>query len=186
MEDAEIVELYWQRSDHAIAETAQKYGPYCHRITYNICENLQDAEECVNDTWLAAWNAMPDERPTLLGRFLACLARNAAIGRWRERHRLKRGGGETALALDELAECLADGKDLDAELERRELERLIGDFVAGLRETEQTVFTARYFYLTPVAEIARRLGFSESKVKSMLLRLRGRLRQRLEKEGYAL
>ena len=186
MEDAAIVDLYWQRSDRAIAESERKYGAYCRRIAYNIVENLQDAEECVSDTWLAAWNAMPDKRPTLLGRFLACLARNAAIGHWREQHRQKRGGGETALAIEELSECLADGKDLDAELERRELETLIGDFVAGLKETEQTVFTARYFYLMPVAEIAKKLGMGESRVKSLLFRLRGRLRQRLEKEGYAL
>ena len=186
MEDSAIVELYWQRSDRAIAETAQKYGPYCHKIAYNICENLQDAEECVSDTWLAAWNAMPDERPRLLARFLACLTRNAAIGRWREQHRLKRGGGETALTLEELAECVPDGRSLDEELERRELERLIGEFTAGLRETERLVFTARYFFLTPVAEIAAKLGMSESKVKSMLFRLRGRLRLRLEKEGWCV
>ncbi len=186
MEDAAIVELYWQRSDRAIAETERKYGAYCHKIAYNICENLLDAEECVSDTWLAAWNAMPDQRPRFLDRFLACLTRNAAIGRYREQHRQKRGGGETALALDELSECLADGRDLDEELERRELERLIGAFVAELKETEQLVFTARYFYLTPVAEIARKLAMSESRVKSLLFRLRGRLRQRLEKEGYAV
>ena len=184
MEDSAIVELYWQRSDRAIAETAQKYGAYCHRIAYNICENMQDAEECVNDTWLGAWNSMPDQRPKALSRFLACLTRNAAIGRYREQHRQKRGGGETALALEELAECLADGRDLDQELERRELERLIGEFTEGLKETEKLVFTARYFYLTPVLEIAARLHLSESKVKSMLFRLRGRLRRRLEKEGY--
>ena len=186
MEDTAIVELYWQRSDRAVAETEQKYGAYCRRIAYNIVENLQDAEECVNDTWLAAWNAMPDQRPNALSRFLACLTRNAAIGRYREKHRLKRGGGETELVLEELAECLSDGRDLDEELERRELERLIGSFVAGLKESERLVFTARYFFLTPVAEIADKLSMSESKVKSMLFRLRGRLRKRLEKEGYSV
>lgn len=184
MEDQAIVELYWQRSDRAVPETERKYGAYCHRIAYNICGSDQDAEECVNDTWLGAWNAMPDQRPRLLSRFLGCLTRNAAIGRYRESHRQKRGGGETALALDELSECLADSRDVEGEIERRELERLIGAFVAGLNETEQAVFTARYFFLTPVAEIAARLQVSESKVKSMLFRLRGRLRRQLEKEGY--
>lgn len=184
MEDSAIVDLYWQRSDQAIRETEKKYGAYCHRIAYSICGSEQDAEECVNDTWLGAWNAMPDQRPRTLSAFLGCLTRNAAIGRYRRQHRQKRGGGETAAALDELAECVADGQDLEEEIQRRELKRLIGSFVAGLKETEQLVFTARYYYLTPLPEIAARLGISESKVKSMLYRLRGRLRICLEKEGY--
>ncbi|MBR1456003.1 MAG: RNA polymerase sigma factor [Oscillospiraceae bacterium] len=184
MEDSAIVDLYWQRSERAISETAKKYGAYCHRVAFNVLGSEQDAEECVNDTWLGAWNAMPDERPRILSAFLGCLTRNAAIGRYREKHRQKRGGGETALALDELSECLANEKDLEEELQRRELERLIRDFTAGLKETEKLVFTARYYYLCPVAEIAARLGMNESKVKSMLYRVRGRLRTRLEKEGY--
>ena len=184
MEDSAIVDLYWQRSDRAISETEKKYGAYCHRLAYSICGSEQDAEECVNDTWLRAWNAMPTERPRILSAFLGCLTRNAAIGRYREKHRRKRGGGETALALDELSECLADGTDLEDEIQKRELARLIGAFVSDLKETEQLVFTARYYYLTPVNQIAARLGLSESKVKSMLFRLRGRLRRQLEKEGW--
>ena len=127
---------------------------------------------------------MPDERPRVLSRFLGCLTRNAAIGRWREQHRQKRGGGEAELALDELSECLAAPRDTEEEAEQRELESLIGQFVDELNRSEQLVFTARYFYLCPVGEIAEKLHFSESKVKSMLFRLRGRLRKRLEKEGY--
>ncbi|MBQ9249373.1 MAG: RNA polymerase sigma factor [Oscillospiraceae bacterium] len=184
MEDSAIVDLYWQRSDRAISETEKKYGAYCYRLAYSICGSEQDAEECVNDTWLRAWNAMPTERPRILSAFLGCLTRNAAIGRYREKHRRKRGGGETALALDELSECLADGTDLEDEIQKRELARLIGAFVSDLKETEQLVFTARYYYLAPVNQIAARLGLSESKVKSMLFRLRGRLRRQLEKEGW--
>ena len=126
MEDSAIVDLYWQRSDRAISETEKKYGAYCHRLAYSICGSEQDAEECVNDTWLRAWNAMPTERPRILSAFLGCLTRNAAIGRYREKHRRKRGGGETALALDELSECLADATDLEDEIQKRELARLIG------------------------------------------------------------
>ena len=184
MEDSAIVDLYWQRDHQAIRETEQKYGAYCHRVAYSICGNEQDAEECVNDTWLGAWNAIPDQRPRLLSAFLGCLTRNAAIGRYRQMHRQKRGGGETAVALDELSQCLADGSDLEEEFRRRELARLVGAFVARQKETEQLVFTARYYYLTPVSEIAAQLGLSESKVKSMLYRMRGRLRRQLEKEGY--
>ena len=185
MEDSAIVDLYWQRSDRAISETEKKYGGYCRRLAYSICGSEQDAEECVNDTWLSAWNAMPPERPRILSAFLGCLTRNAAIGRYREKHRRKRDGGETALAMDELSECLTDGANLEDEIQKRELSRLIGTFVAGLQETERIVFTARYYYLAPVSRIAAQMGFSESKVKSMLYRLRGRLRRELEKEGYA-
>ena len=186
MEDCAIVELYWQRSDRALVESEAKYGAYCRRVARNICGDEQDAEECVNDTWLGAWNAMPAERPQRLGAFLSRLTRNAAIDRCRQRHRQKRGGGETALALEELSECLSNGRDLDEELSQRELERLIGAFVSGLRETEKLVFTARYYELWPIAEIARRLSMSESRVKSMLFRLRRRLRVLLEKEGYSV
>jgi RNA polymerase sigma-70 factor (ECF subfamily) len=184
MDDPAIVELYWQRSDRAIPETAAKYGAYCRSIACNILQNPEDAEECLNDTWLRAWNAMPTERPRILSAFLGCLTRNAAIGRYREKHRRKRGGGETALALDELSECLSDGTDLEDEIQKKELARLIGTFAAELKETERLVFTARYYYLTPVKQIAACLGLSESKVKSMLFRLRGRLRGQLEKEGW--
>ena len=102
MQDEQIVELYWQRSDQAISETNQKYGRYCHAIAYNICGLTEDAEECVNDTWLRAWNLMPDQRPRLLSAFLGCITRNFAIDRVKAKNRIKRGGGEAALALDEL------------------------------------------------------------------------------------
>ncbi|MBO5555728.1 MAG: sigma-70 family RNA polymerase sigma factor [Oscillospiraceae bacterium] len=184
MEDTAIVDLYWQRSDRAIAETEKKYGAYCRCIAYNICGSPEDAEECVNDTWIGAWSAMPTERPSRLAAFLGCLTRNAAIGRYRLQHRQKRGAGETTLALEELSECLPGGGEPERALERKELETLIRAFVGGLEKTEQTVFTARYYYVFPVKEIATRLNLSESKVKSMLFRLRERLRRALEKEGY--
>ena len=99
MEDSAIVDLYWQRSDRAIAETEQKYGAYCHRIAYNICQCEEDAEECVNDTYLRAWNSMPDQRPRMLRSFLGTITRNLALDRCRSASRKKRGGGEVELAL---------------------------------------------------------------------------------------
>ena len=104
MEDQAIVELYWQRSDRAIAETERKYGRYCHKIAWNICMNCQDAEECVNDTWFRAWNLMPDKRPAALPGFLGGITRNLAIDRYKTKNRKKRGGGETELALEELSD----------------------------------------------------------------------------------
>ncbi len=183
MEDKEIVELYWQRSDQAIAESARKYGRYCHRIAWNICGTDEDAEECVSDTWLQAWNEMPDKRPARLAAFLGCLTRNLAINRLRAASRLKRGGGETALALEELGECLSPLPGPEQRVEEKELEEAVGRFVAGLAETDKRIFVLRYWYLAPVAEIAQRLACSQGKVKSSLFRSRKRLGLYLREEG---
>lgn len=183
MKDTEIVELYWQRSERAIAETAEKYGKYCRTVAYNVLENGEDADECVNDTWLSAWNAMPDKRPSRLGAFLAKITRNYAITRALEKTRLKRGGGELPLALDELEECIPGGCDPEAALEARELERAIRRFVQKLPETERQIFLSRYWFLAPVAEIAEKFGFTQSKTASMLHRTRTKLQRMLREEG---
>lgn len=183
MKDTEIVELYWQRSERAISESEQKYGAYCRTVAYNILENSEDTVECVNDTWLSAWNAMPDKRPARLGAFLARITRNGAISKALERNRLKRGGGQIPLALEELAECLPGGCDPEKELQQRELEAALRRFVHALPQEERRVFLARYWYLTPVAEIAEKLGFSQSKTASMLHRTRKKLQRLLQEEG---
>ncbi len=183
MEDSQIVDLYWQRSDRAIAETEAKYGRCCRSIANNILRSTEDTEECVSDTWLAAWNAMPDKRPKRLLAFLARITRNFALDRWRASSRQKRGGGEIPLALDELSECLADGTDVEREIEARELSEKIGAFVRSLPKTERDIFTARYFYLASMGEIVEKTGFTQSKVKSMLHRTRLRLREMLREEG---
>ena len=183
MEDRQIVELYWQRSERAIAETDRKYGRYCEAIAYAVCSDRQDAEECVNDTWLRAWNAMPDKRPSALGAFLGRITRKLAINLFEHKTRQKRGGGQTILALEELEDCIPGREDPQRQVELEELRQAVGRFVAGLTETEQTVFTARYWYLKSVEEIAERMGFTQSRVKSLLFRLRKRLRRFLEEEG---
>lgn len=184
MEDEKIVALYWARAENAIAETSAKYGSYCHTIARNILGNTQDAEESVNDTWLDAWHSMPPQRPSLLGAFLGAITRRLSIDKWRRRSAQKRGGGQTELALEELSECVPAGSDTAQSAEANLLAAVLEDFLAGLPETERRVFLCRYWYLDPVAEIARRFSFSESKVKSMLYRTRARLRARLEKEGF--
>lgn len=183
MDDSAIVDLYWQRSERAIAETQSKYGAYCGSIARAICRSERDAEECVNDTWLGAWNSMPDKRPTRLAVYLGCLTRHLAISRLRAENSQKRGAAETELALEELAECLASREDPAGEAEARELGEAVKRFVAGLGEDERHAFLGRYWYMLPVGTIAARLGFSESKTKSLLHRLRKRLRQQLEQEG---
>ena len=183
MEDAAIVDLYWQRSDQAISETDKKYGRYCHTIAYQICNDNEDAEECVNDTWLRAWNAMPTDRPSVLAGFLGRITRNLAISLCRSKSRVKRGGGELPLALEELNECIPSRLDVERSYEIREFQQAVGAFVAALPELDQKIFVARYWYMTPVKDIARRLSFTESKTKSILFRLRNQLRDRLKEEG---
>lgn len=184
MEDSQIIDLYWQRSDRAVAETDRKYGRYCHAIAFNVCPSHEDAEECVNDTWLQAWNRIPPERPRVLPAFLGTITRRLAISRWRTQSRKKRGGGEVPIALEELAECIPGDADPEKSVETRELREAIRRFVSGLSEDERQVFIARYWYLAPVEEIARRMEFSASKTKSMLFRMRGRLRETLREEAF--
>lgn len=183
MNDREIVNLYWQRSEPAITETEQKYGRYCHIIAYNILESSEDSEECVNDTWMNAWNSMPDKRPERLSPFLARITRNFALTKIVRRTAKKRGGGEAELALGELDECIASGYDLEKEIEDRELSRAIDAFVGQLPEEEQLVFVSRYWFVATEREIAEKLGLSRSGVAAMLKRTRSKLRAYAEVSG---
>ncbi len=180
MEDSKIVALYWARDERAIAESAAKYGAYCRAIAAGILRDQRDAEESVNDTWIGAWGSMPPHKPERLSAFLGKITRRVSLKRHREKNAQKRGGGQVEPALEELSECV--GATVDEALEEQELARLIDAFLDGLPDTEQRVFVCRYWYLDSVADIAERFGFSESKVKSMLHRTRGKLRDRLEKE----
>lgn len=183
MDDVKIVELYWQRSERAIDETVKKFGAYLHKIAMNILANREDAEECVNDTYVGAWNSMPDNRPARLSPYLGRIVRNAALDRVLSDTRLKRGGGEVPLALDELFD-VASRDDTELSFQLRELVGEINAFLATLGDTERRVFVARYFFLMPVNEIAEKQGFTRSKTASMLSRTRKAMRLTLEKEGY--
>ena len=183
MDDTQIVELYWAREESAIEETEAKYGSYCYSIAQNILHNPDDAKESVNDTWLDAWNSMPPHRPSVLSTFLGKLTRRISIDKWRRTTAKKRGNGQLPLVLDELEDCVSDGKSIEEETERKLLNEVIAAFVKSLPETEQKVFLCRYWYMDSVSAIATRFRFSESKVKSMLSRTREKLRVRLEKEG---
>ena len=184
MEDREIVALYWQRSEEAIPASAARYGAYCRTIANNILANDEDAEECVNDTWLGAWNSMPDNRPTLLGVYLGKLTRWLGLSRLRKQRRACRGGGETELVLDELSEYLPGGEDPAEAAERRALSRTINRLLDAMKPEERSVFLARYWLCAPIAEIAARHGFTEGKVKTMLRRSRLKLQKQLREEGY--
>lgn len=183
MEDRKIVDLYWQRDENAIPETAAKFGGYCRTIAYNILSDVEDAEECLNDTWLRAWNTMPTNRPSRLAPYLGKLSRWISLTRLREKTSLKRGGGETALVLDELAEAVDSGADVEKAVELKELNAALRRFLKTLGETERQVFLARYWFIASIAEIAEKFGFSESKVNSMLHRTRKKLLGYLKEEG---
>ena len=183
MEDAAIVKLYWQRRESAIAETKTKYGAYCHAIARRILNDVRDAEECVNDTYLGAWNSMPPHKPASLCMFLGKITRNLSLKRWRTLSAAKRGNGQAALSLDELEECVSAGGAVDEQLEVEELARLISAFLSTLPVDDRRIFMCRYWHLDSVAEIARRFGFGESKVKMSLKRTRDKLATYLEQEG---
>ena len=184
MEDHQIIELYWQKNADAISETASKYVAYCFTIAYHILHSVEDSEECVNDTWLHAWNAMPPQWPNVLRMFLARITRNLSVNRFNTRSAEKRGGGEINLVLDELSDCLASGADVEAEYEVRELEQCIRRFVRELPERDGNVFVRRYFFTEPVAAIAGRYDLTENHVAVILSRTRKRLKVKLAKEGY--
>lgn len=183
MDDSEIIELYFQRSEEAVTQTASKYGKYCYQIAYHILSSREDSEESVNDTYLAAWNTMPPRRPNILSAFLGKLTRYISLDRWKKRSAQKRGSGQVALSLEELEECISGSDDPEKEVDRKELLRYLNRFLDALPETQRKVFVCRYWYLESIPEIAARFGFSESKVTAMLHRLREKLRARLQLEG---
>ena len=183
MEDEQILNLYFSRSEQAIGQTAAKYGAYCHSIAYHVLENEEDAEECVSDTWFSAWNTIPPKRPLPLSAYLGRITRSLSIDRWRRTRAFKRGGGQMELALEELKECVSGTGSLENELIRRETLMAVNRFLAELSVVERNVFLCRYWYLESSREIAEHSGFSPSKVRSMLHRIRGRLDTYLEKEG---
>lgn len=184
MDDSRIVELYCQRNADAVKETDNKYGAYCFAIADNILHNKEDSEECVNDTWLNTWNAIPPQKPTKLQMFLAKITRNLSFNRYNARSAEKRGGGEIVLVLDELAECLAGEADVESEYEAKELGQCIRYFVRALSERDGNVFVRRYFFTEPVAKIAKRYGLTENNVMVILSRIRKKLKAHLVKEGF--
>lgn len=185
MDDKAIIDLYWQRCQQAVAETAAKYGALCLCIARNILSSREDAEESVNDTYLAAWNTMPPQRPAHLCAYLGKLTRYISLDKWKQRSRLKRGGGEVPLCLEELSEVVSGKESPENGLIRKEALAAVNRFLGTLPETERQVFLRRYWYAEPIADIAARFGFTESKTVSMLHRTRIKLRKQLAKEEIA-
>ncbi|TCI46074.1 sigma-70 family RNA polymerase sigma factor [Exiguobacterium sp. SH3S2] len=181
MDDQAIIDLYFARSEQAIAATAEKYGAYCYTISYNILHSREDADECVNDTYMKAWHAIPPTRPRRFAAYLAKLVRNVSLHTYEKAHAKKRGGSQVPLVIDELEHCLSSSKTDDTEVID-----LLNDFLEQLpRETRQ-IFMARYFQFQSIKEIAKARQLNDSKVKMVLLRTRNDLKQALVAEGVAL
>lgn len=186
MEDKEIVDLYWARSERAISATADKYGRYCHAIAYRILQSREDSEECVNDTYLNAWGAMPPARPNRLSTFLGKITRNLALNRWESNTAKKRGSGQVALVLDELQECVPAPDCTEEVVDDLALAEAFNRFLVSLSTESRKIFMRRYWYMSSVKEIAADYAISQSKVKMSLLRSRKALKRFLEKEGVDL
>ena len=169
MDDREIVALYLRRQEDAIARTDEKYRWLCFRLAGNILPRREDQEECVNDAYLGLWNTIPPKEPQRLGAYLARITRNLAIDRWRSDQAQKRGGGQIACALEEL--------------EQQELQNLLNRFLGELTDLQRRVFLRRYWYFDSAQDIARELGLTGAGVRTMLHRLRKRLKLYLEQEG---
>lgn len=186
MEDDEIVQLLWDRKEAGLTALSDKYNNYCFSVSYHILYDREDAEECVNDTWLRVWNAIPPHRPSCLCGFIGKIVRNLSLNCHKKRHAGKRGGDNVNLALEELQECISDGKRVEEHLEQKILTDAIAAFLQSQPEQRRVIFLQRYFYLNQVKEIARTLGMKEGTVKSVLSRMRRDLQVWLEREAIYL
>lgn len=182
MDDKAIIDLFFERSEQAIRELDTKYGKTCHKVSYNILNNQQDAEECVNDAYLGTWNAIPPQRPNPLLTFLCRIVRNLSIMRYHANTATKRNSAYD-IALEELENCLSSGITVEDEVEGKLLVQTIEDFLDTLSQDSRVIFMRRYWFSDSYAEIAKQVGISEKTVSVRLTRIRNQLRKHLTKEG---
>ncbi|MCL2628576.1 MAG: sigma-70 family RNA polymerase sigma factor [Oscillospiraceae bacterium] len=186
MNDAEIIELYWSRSETAIHETSKKYGGYCSTIAMNILHNREDCEECVSDTFFKVWSSIPPQRPTLLKAFLGRITRNLSLNKYKAYTAEKRGGGTVELLLSELEDCIPSMRNVEAEYEAGVVAGLISKFLSEISKEQRLIFIRRYWYADKIEAISKRYDISENNIKSILRRTRIKLKEFLEKEGVTL
>ena len=182
MTDERIIELFWQRDESAVSETALKYGSYCRIVAKNVLGSLEDCEECLNDTWLRAWNSIPPQRPQNLKMFLAKIARNLAFDRYRKQSAEKRGGGETSLILEELSECISSGNNVENTVLSKEIGVAINKFLGTLSERDRNIFVRRYFFSEATETIAKKYALSANNIMVILTRTRKKLKEYLTGE----
>ena len=182
MTDREMIDLFFARDERALHEAGEKYGKYCLSVAMRILNVYEDAEECVNDTWLSVWRSIPPDRPDDLGAYLSRITRNLAIARLRRQNAEKRGGDVTVM-IEELDECLSDGRSAEDEYASQQLKEAVKAFCSSLPQKDRSVFLSRYFYAHSEAEIAGAFGMSAGYVHTLLVRLRKKLKDFLAKEG---
>lgn len=183
LSDEQIIELYFAREERAIAETDKKYCQYLHTVAYSILANDQDAEECLQDTYLRVWHAIPPQRPSIFHAFLAKITRNLSLNRLKTANRQKRVPSEASVSLRELEECVSDEDSLARQLQSAAIARAINRYLDGVSDRRMYVFISRYFYALTIPQIAKRLSCSASSVNRELAEIRRELRIELEKEG---
>ena len=186
MEDSYIIRLYFDRNEEAIGATATKYGNYCTAIAKNILGTAEDAEECVNDTYLKTWNAIPPNFPRILSAFLGKIVRNLALNRYKHSHADKRGGGELPLVLEELATCVSGKDSVEDAIDYKDLVEDINGFLSTLSVIKRKLFLCRYFYTESMETLSEKFGMSYSNLSMTLSRLRMQLKDYLSKRGYDL
>ena len=180
MTDQELIELFFARSERAIAEVTDQYGALCRGIAYGVLENRQDSEECVSDSMLKLWNSIPPARPQSMMAYLGAIVRNRAIEIYRKRRAQQRGEGKQAAIREELESCV--GRQDDAVgADSMVIRETLNAFLKGLNREQQAVFVRRYWAAQPVAEIARELGTNRGRVEGMLHRMREKLKEKLRK-----
>ncbi len=184
--DEEIIELYWLRDENAIKETDKKYRKYLFNIAYNIVSDRDDCEECLNDTYMGAWNSMPTARPAVLQAFLSAIMRRSAIDCFKKKTRLKRGTSEFTQSFSELEEFIANDADMAEEIENKDLSKTINDYVRSLSERQMYIFMSRYYFSRPIKDIVKYLGCSTSTVKKEIAKIKEGLKIKLESEEYEL
>jgi RNA polymerase sigma-70 factor (ECF subfamily) len=185
LEDQAIIALFWARSQQAITETADKYGKRLHQLSMNILHNHEDAQECINDTYHAAWNTLPPQKPDFFFAYIAKLARNFSFDKYDYNHAKKR----TAMIVElsqELERCIPASNEPERTFENAEIGAALSAFLREQPKQMRRVFVQRYWYAQSIRAIAEDCGISESKVKSMLFRMRGKLKIHLEKEGITI
>ena len=183
MEDNSILDLYFKRDQLAIEETAKKYGKYCNTISYNILFDSYEADECVNDTYLRAWNSIPPNRPAVFRAYLAKITRNLSLNRLEKREAEKRGGKEYDIALSEIENTVSSN---DSQLEDKEIILLINAFLETLKKEQRIMFVRRYCYLDSLEKVAADFNLSENRAAVILFRIRKKLKDYLLKEGVEL
>lgn len=185
LDDEMIIKLYWERSESAITETSNKYGRYCKAIAYNILDNHADAEECENDTYMAAWNTIPPARPDKLLAFLGRLTRNIALDRY-DYNKARKRHSEFNTLLSELEDLVSSQNNVEADYESKQVSNYISKYLRSLNVENRVIFLRRYWYSDSIKDISKQFGMSQSKVKSILFRMRKKLKKYLEKEGIIL